>query len=222
MTLEKLKVDGCTVHILGVIKGLKSETEKVRKAFERTKPDVVAISLSREEVEGLKNIPDDYEPELSRYEEIYAEGLGRFGEVAAPPPCYVATLELAQHEGIPLIPVDMDEQSYTDLYCAVVPGTALFRHSTRTWLLKRRTFSDDSPEKFVLAWDKAVNNMEGFRIIERKRAEIMAKGILGSCKTSKSLLAVIELERSNDVSEIIAEKLRSRQRSVNEKPMKKV
>jgi len=203
VTLEKLKVDGCTVHILSVIKGLKSETEKVRKAFEETKPDVVAISLSREEVEGLKNIPDDYEPELSRYEEIYAEGLGRFGEVAAPPPCYVATLELAQHEGIPLIPVDMDEQSYTDLYCAVVPGTALFRHSTRTWLLKRRSFSDDSPEKFVLAWDKAVNNMEGFRLIEHKRAQAMAKGIKEACQRSQRILAVIELERASDVLGIL-------------------
>ena len=205
MTLEKLKVDGCTVHILGVIKGLKSETERVRKAFEESKPDKVAISLSKEEVEGLKSIPDDYEPELSRYEEIYAEGLGRFGEVAAPPPCYVATLELAQHEGIPLVPVDMDEQSYTDLYCAVVPGTALFRHSTRTWLLKRRTFSNDSPEKFVLAWDKAVNNMEGFKIIESKRAQAMAKGIKKACVGSKDLLAVVELERAADVLEILRE-----------------
>ena len=203
MTLEKLKVDGCTVHILGVIKGLKSETEKVRKAFEESKPDKVAISLSKEEVEGLKNIPDDYEPELSRYDQIYAEGLGRFGEVAAPPPCYVATLELAEHEGIPLIPVDLDEQAYTDLYCAVVPGTALFRHSTRTWLLKRRIFSDDGPEQFVIAWDKAVNNMEGFRLIESKRAEAMAKGIREACQKSQSILAVIELERASDVLGIL-------------------
>lgn len=205
MTLEKLKIDGCTVHILGVIKGLKSETEKVRKAFEESKPDKVAISLSKEEVEGLQSIPDDYEPELSRYEEIYAEGLGRFGEVAAPPPCYVATLELAKHDGIPLIPVDMDEQSYTDLYCAVVPGTALFRHSTRTWLLKRRTFSNDSPEKFVLAWDKAVNNMEGFKTIESRRAQAMAKGIKKACVGSKDLLAVVELERAADVLSILRE-----------------
>ena len=97
----------------------------------------------------------------------------------------------------------MDEQSYTDLYCAVVPGTALFRHSTRTWLLKRRTFSDDSPEKFVLAWDKAVNNMEGFRLFERKRAEAMAKGIKEACRRSQSVLAVIELERVSDVIEIL-------------------
>ncbi len=203
MTLEKLKVDGCTVHILGVIKGLKSETEKVRKAFEESKPDKVAISLSKEEVEGLKNIPDDYEPELSRYEQIYAEGLGRFGEVAVPPPCYVAALELAEHEGIPLIPVDLDEQTYTDLYCAVIPGTSLFRHSTRTWLLKRRAFSDDGAEQFVIAWDKAVNNMEGFRLIENKRAEAMAKGIRKACQRSQSVLAVIELERASDVLGIL-------------------
>jgi hypothetical protein len=203
VTLEKLKVDGCTVHILGVIKGLKSETEKVRKAFEESKPDKVAISLSKEEVEGLKNIPDDYEPELSRYEQIYAEGLGRFGEVAVPPPCYVAALELAEHEGIPLIPVDLDEQTYTDLYCAVIPGTSLFRHSTRTWLLKRRAFSDDGAEQFVIAWDKAVNNMEGFRLIENKRAEAMAKGIRKACQRSQSVLAVIELERASDVLGIL-------------------
>jgi hypothetical protein len=206
VTLEKLKVDGCTVYILGVIKGLKSETEKVRKAFEDVKPDTATISLSREEIEGLKNIPDDYEPELSRYEQIYAEGLSKFGEVAAPPPCYIATLEIAQHEGIPLIPVDMDEQAYTDLYCAVVPGTALFRHSTRTWLLKRRAFSDESPEEFVLAWDRAVNNMEGFRMIETKRAEAMAKGIRNACAGATLLLSVIELERAAEVVALLRRK----------------
>jgi hypothetical protein len=99
----------------------------------------------------------------------------------------------------------MDEQSYTDLYCAVVPGTALFRHSTRTWLLKRRTFSDDGPEQFVIAWDKAVNNMEGFKIIESKRAQAMAKGIKKACAGSKNLLAVIELERAADVLDILRE-----------------
>ena len=207
MTVEKLNMEGCTVHVLSVIKGLKSEAEKVRRAFEDIKPDVVAVSLSKEEIEGLRSMPHDYEPELSRYEEIYADGLGRFGEVAAPPPCYVATLELAQHEGIPLSPVDLDEQTYTALYCAVVPGTALFRHSTRTWLLKRRRFSDHSPEEFVLAWDKAVNNMEGFRMIESKRAEAMAKGIRKACADSKNLLAVIELERAAEVTDILRNKI---------------
>lgn len=203
MTEETIAIDGCRVHVVSVIKGLKSEAEKVRKAFDKYNPDRVAVSLSKEEVEGLKNIPDDYEPELSRYEEIYADGLSRFGEVSAPPPCYVAVLELAEHRNIPVIPIDMDELEYSDLYCAVVPGTTLFRHSTRTWLLKRRSFSDDSPEAFVKAWDRAVNGLEAFRIIEDKRAQTMAKGITSACKVSRELLAFIELERADEVVSLL-------------------
>jgi len=202
--VDKLMIGGCEVHVLSVIKGLKSETEKVRKAFEEVRPDKVLISLSKEELEGLKNIPEDFDPELTRYEEIYAEGLGRFGEVAAPPPCYVAALELGVHFEVPVVPIDMDEQSYTELYCAVVGGGTLFRHSTRTWVLKRRKFSTDSPEAFVLAWDRAVNNLEGFRMIEAKRAEQMAKATRNAADGAKRMLAVIELERAGDVVKLLA------------------
>ena len=208
MTLETIQGNGCTISVLGVIKGLKAEVGRVQSAFDLTRPDVVAVSLSKEELEGLRNLPDDYTPELSRYEQIYAEGLSRFGEVAAPPPCYVATLELADHRGIRLIPVDLDEQSYSELYCVAVPGTTLFRHSTRTWILKRRRFSDESPEEFVLNWDKTVNNLEGFRTIEKKRAETMAKGILAACEGSSDVLAVIELERAGEVRDLILERIR--------------
>lgn len=203
MSLDTVQLGDCTVYVLGVIKGLKSETDKVRHAFDEIAPDKAVISLSKEELEGLRNIPEDYEPELSRYEEIYAEGLERFGEVAAPPPCYIAALELADHRRIPLVPVDLDEQTYTELYCAAIPGTTLFRHSTRTWLLKRRRFSDESAEQFVLAWDKAVNSLEGFRTIETKRAEAMAKGIRKATDGSRRMLAVIELERAEEVSVLL-------------------
>jgi len=208
MKLKSVKVNGCDINVLPVIKGLVSESENVRQAFDYVKPDLVAISLSKEELEGLRNLPDDYEPQLSRYEEIYANGLGQFGEVSAPPPCYVATLELADHRGIPLIPVDMDETSYTELYVMAVSGGTLFRHSTRTWLLKHRRFSTESPEDFVKAWDQAVNGLEGFKRIEQTRAETMAKGIIKACEgTTQHLLAIVELERADDVLGIIKDKL---------------
>jgi len=201
--LETISVNGCTVHLLPVIKGLKSEADKVREAFEKVSPAKVAVSLSKEEVEGLRNIPDDFEPDLSRYDEIFVKGLERFGEVAAPPPCYVATVELADHLGIPLVPVDLDEDSFSELYCAAVTGPALFRHSTRTWLLKRRRFEAPSAEEYVMKWDHAVNNMEGMRLIEEKRAEAMAKGIADQCHAGCHVLAIIELERASDVAAIL-------------------
>lgn len=206
MSTETLQVNGCTVRLLGVIKGLKSEAATVQRAFEDFRPDKVAVSLSKEELAALDDIPEDFEPLLSRYEEIYAEGLSRFGEVSAPPPCYVAALELSKHAGVPVIPVDLDERSFTELYCATISGPTLFRHSTRTWLLKRRRFSDKSPEEFVYAWDRAVNGLEGFRKIEVSRAEAMAKGIVAACADASKVLAVIELERADDVREFIKER----------------
>lgn len=212
MTGSVIEAGGCRIHILPVIKGLTSEATRVREAFDTIKPDKVAISLSKEEVEGLKAMPRDYVPELSRYEEIYAQGLGRFGEVAAPPPCYVAAVELADHVGLSLVPVDLDERSYTELYCAAVSGSALFRHSTRTWLLKLRRFGATTPEEFVLAWDRAVNGLQAFRTIEAKRAKTMADGVLSATKGCRSLLAVIELERADEVAELLRERIRSAQR----------
>jgi hypothetical protein len=203
MNTKDFQAGGCTIHVLPVIRGLMYEANKVKEAFDYIHPDAVAISISKEELEGLRNMPSDFEPELSRYEEMYVQGLSRFGEVAAPPPCYVAALELANHTGVPLIPVDLDEENYTKLYCAVVPGSTLFRHSTRTWILKRRNFGAESPEEFVRAWDRAVNRLEGFRTIEKKRAEAMARGILAACDGIKRLLAVIEFERAADVSSLL-------------------
>jgi len=203
MKTREIRTGRCSIHILPVIKGLVSETKSVQDAFDNVHPDTVAISLSKEELEGLRNMPDDFEPELSRYEEMYAKGLGRFGEVAAPPPCYVATIELADHIGVPLVPVDLDEEAFTELYCAAVPGSTLFRHSTRTWLLKRKNIKADTPEEFVKAWDRTVNRLQGFEAIEEKRAESIANGILKASANSKSLLAVVEMERADDVGRLV-------------------
>ncbi len=196
---EEFTIGGARVELLPVIKGLKSEVGTVKDAFDRVRPDKVAISLSKEEVHGLRNIPEDFEPLLTRYDEIYADGLSKFGEVASPPPCYVAAVEIADHEGIPLVPVDIDENSYTELYCSAVSGAMLFMHSTRTWLLKRRHFKASDAQEFVLAWDRAVNSLEGFRIIEGKRTESIAKGISQAADGCERLLAVVELERFKQV-----------------------
>ncbi len=205
MKARMFKTGRCTIHVLPVIKGLVSESDRVKRAFDALHPDKMAISISKEELEGLKNMPTDFEPDLSRYEEMYVKGLSRFGEVAAPPPCYVAALELAEHFGVPLVAVDLDEQSYTELYCAAVPGTTLFRHSTRTWILKRRNFGAESAEDFVTSWDRAVNKLEGFETIEKKRAETMASNIISACNGATQLLAVVELERFLDVVSDIGE-----------------
>ena len=201
--ITMLSVGDSAVHILPVIRGLTSEISTVQEAFASVNPEAVAVSLSKEEVDGLRNLPTDFEPELSRYDEIYIQGLAKFGEVAAPPPCYVAAIEIADSEGVPVLPIDIDEASYTELYCASVSGTTLFRNSTRTWHLRRRAFSADTPEQYVVKIDKAFNNMRGFRNVESERAEWMARETLKAAKNFGRLLTIIELERADDVVKLV-------------------
>ncbi|UCE92047.1 MAG: hypothetical protein JSV90_02590 [Methanobacteriota archaeon] len=198
--IERIAHGGSTIHILPVIRGLTSEVEPVRKAFAEVKPDLMAISLCKEELDGLRRLPSDYEPELSRYDEIYVTGLARYGEVAAPPPCYVAAVEIADSEKIPVIPIDVDEESYTELYCASISGSALFRDSTRTWLLRKRAFSADTAEEYVTKFDRAVNNMRGFRRIEDERVDWMVRELLKTTGKAKDPLAVVEYERAAEVA----------------------
>ena len=52
--MRTVSVNGCEVHILPVVKGLVSEAETVTAAFKEVDPDVLAISVAREEIEGLR------------------------------------------------------------------------------------------------------------------------------------------------------------------------
>lgn len=198
-----ITIGDSSVHILPVIKGLTSEISVVQEAFAAVGPDAVAVSLSKEEVEGLRGLPADFEPELSRYDEIYIQGLAKFGEVAAPPPCYVAAVEIADSEELPLLPIDIDEASYTELYCASVSGTTLFRNSTRTWHLRRKAFHADTPEEYVRKVDRAFNNMRGFRNIETERAEWMARETKKAADRYMRILAIIEFERAGEVAGLL-------------------
>ena len=195
----RFDAEGSEIHILPVIRGLTDEVGTVSRAFDEVRPDAVAVSISTEELDGLRNLPEDFEPVLSRYDEIYVKGLSRYGEVAAPPPCYLAALELADEKGLRVFPIDIDEASYTELYCASVSGSTLFRHSTRTWLLKRRSFAADSAEDYVRKLDRAFNNMSGFKSVERERSRWMARELLRLSKKAERLLAAIEFERAEDV-----------------------
>ena len=45
--------------------------------------------------------------------------------------------------------------------------------------------------------------MRGFILIEEKRAKAMADGIVESAKGAERLLAIVEFERADDVSELV-------------------
>ncbi len=198
--MRQIKVENSIVTILPAVKGLVSDSEKVVNAVERVSPDVIAVSISKEELAGLKDMEPTDEIELNDIEIVYAAMLEEFGEVATPSPYLVSALNVAVSHDIPILPIDMNDEVYTESYCRNVKTMEMLKESRRAkgLLRKRSKFDFSSPEAFAISWD-AVVNKKGFRALETEREAHMASVIKALCRTYDNILAVIEVERADAV-----------------------
>jgi len=203
--MAALELNNCKLHIIGVIKGLEKESEKVREGFKRFEPELLAISLSKEDLSALKKFSGkvrDAEP--SNFEEIvYIRELKKFGKVKKPPPCYLTAVKLAKENNVPTTAIDMNDEEYTDAFCRNVSTLDLYRHSWGAKKFIRRKFSASTPEEFVAGFDKAATSLKGYKMLEEEREKYMAERLLKFSKKWKSIFAVVELERAEAVKKLI-------------------
>jgi hypothetical protein len=194
-----VRVGASAITFLPVVKGLVSEASAVSAAYDEVHPEVIALSVSREDLQGLRR-PQDfdlYEP--SDLEIIYQAILERFGEVRLPPPAYVRVVEIADRHGIAIIPVDMNDEVYTAAFCDLVRTRDMLREAmfARRATGKRYDLSD--PCAFALSWDAQVNSSPGYRKLEEAREEHIAGALRDLSKLYRAVLAVVECERCDGV-----------------------
>ncbi|MGD0056397.1 MAG: hypothetical protein ABSB83_00885 [Methanomassiliicoccales archaeon] len=199
--MRNVEVNGSVISILPVVKGLVSEEESVADAFAHISPDAVAVSISKEELEGLRRKEDYDKYEPSSLEIAYAETLSIFGKVVIPPPCFVKSLELCGKDSVPIIAIDMDEERFSDTFCDSVGGLDLLRESLFAKKAWKKRFDLSSPESFVIDWDRKVNKAGGFKELERAREKHMAEALTDAARSYKRILAVVEVERVEGVLE---------------------
>jgi len=206
--MHEIELNGSRIYVLPVIKGLVSEGEKVRAAISELGPKAVGISISKEELEGLRSYEGE-EIELSDQEEAYKAGLLEFGEVLLPPPCYTEAVKVTDELGIPLIPIDMNEELFSERYCELIGGLELMKESFLSHRVARKRFAMDSAEEFVLDYDKKVNGGRGISLLNAQREGHMAE-VVGSVSSEKpDVLVIVELERSHgliDALSVVSEK----------------
>jgi len=195
---------GHRVYIQPVIRGLESERAKVRQALAQSSAKTVALSISKEELDGLKayngeeTFPSNFE------EDIYMEKLSAFGPVSKPPPCFLEARDLAQTKGLKLESLDLDNVDFTEAY---VSNVSTIEMMTQTWLegrLRGRRFKAKTPEEFVVEFDKEINGKEGYRKLEEARERHMATRLIWLAKGSPDTLALVELERAEGVRQGLA------------------
>ena len=213
------------VMILGMVKGLVPEREKVDTGYESFQPDAIAISVSEEGLQAMKEHLDSLEDgdeelennggleedeELDREEEekvdldnveeeYYVRYLSKWGEVKKPPPCFARAWELARDNELSIHAIDFNDVEYTDIYCHHINGVEWLKQASGHRALDRKRFTSTSAEEFVVEWDGFINRTKGLRAIENSRVKKMASEINELSKRFDRVLVIIELERLDEV-----------------------
>ena len=150
------------IDILPVVRGLSSYGNKVRQAYGNY--DRYAVSLSPEEIEGVrnrKNLMEFYEP--GELESVYAHRLSVFGEVSVPAPAWCEIVDLCERDSKQLIALDMPDKQYTEIYCETVSSIEFVSEHRLAKKGMKRKFDMSSPESFSEDWDSYVNRKKGYR-----------------------------------------------------------
>lgn len=197
--MDEVRLGHASIVPIAVVRGLPSEGPAVVRAIGSASPDVVALSISPEELEALRHYdggpvePDNFE------EEIYMAGLSAWETPIKPPPCFTEALRAAEARGLRAEPLDMDEDAYTDAYTTHVGAMELILQGRARSRLARKKFRASTPQHFVLEWDAEVNRSAGFARLQREREAHMAARLREIALTWRRVLAVIEVERIKGV-----------------------
>jgi len=227
---DSLKVlfDGRLV-IFEAVKGLIRDGQYAEALVRSERPGILALGIAPEDLKGLrylrKRLQDKkkYKPDLSNIDWAYVDHLDKYGEVDAPPPCFVMALDAADELNIPVASLDMDNEAHTDIYVNSVGLPDLLRQSFRFRYMKKKKFHIRTPEEFVLNWDRLLNKARGFRVVERSRELCMGetlKHLLEKHKDAK-IVAIVEIERAPGVIEWATRPPEKKQAKVEKKAKQK-
>lgn len=183
------------LHILPIVKGLKSEAEKVESTL-KGYTGTVAISMGAEEVNAVRHAEDqewDYDP--SDLEAVYAYHLKNYGEVTVPVPAYLAAVRIRDD----IVPLDMDDAEYTEVYCDCVGVGDLLKEKKVAKKGMKHTFQSADADSFAKEWDEFVCTVNGFKAVALRREEYMAKNIDSLLKARGELLVIAETERVDGI-----------------------
>ncbi len=152
-------------------------------------------------MEKRDEIEDD--PTVSELDLVYADKMGVFGEVEMPSPAVCELVDLCKEKGISVIPLDMNDEEFTELYCDKVRTYEFVKEHRLAKKGMKKKFEASTPEEFALQWDSYVNEVRGYREVSEERERHIAEEIIDVSKYRKSLLVLLEVERCGGVAAIL-------------------
>lgn len=194
------EIDGCHFDLIPFIKGLVSEKHQVIDALNNNEYEATGVALGFEDIEAIKirkTIIGDFQP--SELDEVYSYILKRFGDIDMPDPASTCLIDICVERNIPVNPLDMNDETYSKLYCDTVTTWEFMREKKVIKKALKKKFTTDSPITFVEEWDDLVNEVKGYEKMSAYREAYMADQIIELAKYRKKVLLAIEYERVKGV-----------------------
>ncbi len=200
----EIPVGGCRVCILPVVNGIVSEADKVVAAYEGF--DAYGVSLGIEGVQAIKNrvqLQDDFE--VSELDIAYAQRMEQLtGEqVEIPSPAMCALVDRCAKDGMNVIALDMNDADFTEMYCDTVRAWDFVKEHRLAKKGMKHRFRSTDPASFAMEWDSFIHDVKGYKQVSEKRERYIADQIRDVARYKNSLLAVIEIERAENVANLL-------------------
>lgn len=204
--MKSFKIGDCEFDLIPIIKGLVSEKDKVIQALDSKTYDATAVALGAEDITAISKRDEiEGEFESSDLDTVYSGLLTQFGNIDMPDPAFTTLIDICKDRDIPVIPLDMTDEEYTQLYCETVSTVEFLREKRLIKKALKNKFDTSSPESFVTEWDALVNHLSGYAKMSKYREEYMAEQIKDIANYRKNVLLLIEYERVNGVMGSVGE-----------------
>lgn len=164
------KEDGRNIRVYSGVKGLVSHGDDLSRLLSSMNPEVILVTISPAEVEGLRAfLKDPFEMNLSDYEIMYGIRLRKYGEVMTPPPIYIETIKYAERSSCSVTGIDMDDESFNKAYTENIGSFDLLRDSLRKKRVLNADYHDSNEYEFAEAWAERQKSIGGRRRLEEAR-----------------------------------------------------
>jgi hypothetical protein len=135
----------------------------------------------------------------------YSRKLASFGDVELPPPSFLEAVRAADRDGVPVMPIDLNDDEYTQVFVDHVTYWQLVKHSRRVRSVRRLKVG--CPTELAREWDRRIRSIKGFDVLERERERKMAIELADQLKEHRKVLAVIDVMRVPGILERLAEEM---------------
>ncbi|MGC8622079.1 MAG: hypothetical protein ACP5U0_09210 [Caldisphaera sp.] len=181
------------IYIYETIRGKKTDAEQIYILFDKQKINSLGVLYSYEWLWSIyTSFYDGFPPvNISSYDETYLHASG-YDTIEFPDPLTTELIIYSYLKNIPIIPLDMVEDDYTNLYCELISTYNLMSYEKQ--IKKYVKNKDKNDVENIKMLNETVQKIDGYKKLDLERAKYMSKNIITRKIDLYPMLVISEIE----------------------------